>query len=398
MGFLFIPSLRTILLTVNSFIAMLALLCYVYPLLVCDLEPPEVQTQWSHITGIKQRVDNSEVYIFLGIPYAKPPLEWFRFRAPEPLRSINFFGYYAGRFRDNCISVNGYQDFLNSENELDTNSYYAINQRTGKNRQSEDCLFLNLWCPSSPHLKPSTGVRKTLSTESSSTSPSSSPSQSATSSKSSSFPPSPSRPVEVHLLPPDFEVNRWDGKGRALASQSIVISFNYRSGLFGVIEEDIQVSENAILHDTRAVLRWISENIHLFGGNPNNLTLVAGKWRTQTSDDHQTLINQLAEVRHNLAQFFSSPSSPSSHRPSLLSPPSSSPPPPPPSLATIRPSSISFEAELRDLAAFLGCEMPLGLRKQRALNCLRNVEAKDLVKAYLNKNDTSSSVSDDSIS
>ena len=230
--------------------------------------------------------------------------------------------------------------------------------------------------------KPSTGLSKKLLRWSSSL--------------SKPFPP---LPVEVHLFLPDFEVSQWDGKGQALTSKSIVISFNYRSGLFGVIEEDIQVSENAILYDTRAVLRWISENIHLFGGNPDNLTLVAGKWRANSSDDHQTLINQLAEVRHNLAQFFSHPPpSSSSFTSSHLSlQPSSSPTPPTSSLTTSRPSSINFEAELRDLAALLGCEAPLGLRKQRALNCLRNLEAKDLVKAYLNKNDTISSVSGDSI-
>lgn len=317
---------------------MIAVLFLVYPLLICGLEPPEVDIPWSHITGIKQVFKNKEIKIFLGIPYAEPPLGYLRFKAPEMLKRINLFGFYAGRFQDNCITVDRYSDFLyfSSLNQdihpTDNHVRYRQGiQSTKHHPQSENCLYLNLWIPCSSSFK----------------------SAENSTSKNSTL-----KPIAIHILPPESEVNKWDGKSLAILNDQVIISFNYRSGLFGLIEEDINISDNAILYDTKALLDWIENNIHLFGGDAKNITLVAGNWKTSSNDgDHQKLINQLSEVRRELF--------------------------PANSLST----QVRWQ-DLNEVSTLVGCDVPVGLRKPRGLNCLRRVQAEDLIQAFLAQNDT----------
>lgn len=306
----------------------------VYPLLICGLEPPEVAIPWSHITGIKQMMNNKQVKVFLGIPYAEPPLGNLRFKVPEFLRSINLFGFYAGHFQENCISVNHYEDFLqlsSFKNLNHDNKYRRSVQSANFHPQSEDCLYLNLWIPFSSKIDTSKNSNN----------------------KNSSL---TLKPVAVHILPSEYEVNKWDGKSLAIFNDQVIISFNYRSGLFGLIEEDVYISDNAILHDTKALLDWIENNIHFFGGDSKNITLVAGDWKTSSQDgDHQKLINQLSAVRREL---FPS---------NLL--------------------KVGWR-DLNEVASVVGCEVPIDLRRQRAMNCLRRIQAKDLIQAFLAKNDS----------
>lgn len=43
-----------------------------------------VQTTSGPIRGLATHVENHEVHVFLGIPYAKPPIDGLRFRKPVP--------------------------------------------------------------------------------------------------------------------------------------------------------------------------------------------------------------------------------------------------------------------------------------------------------------------------
>jgi carboxylesterase type B len=61
----------------------------------------------------------------------------------------------------------------------------------------------------------------------------------------------------------------------------IAVTFNYRVGAFGFLsgkamEEQAKagnVDLNVALHDQKIALRWVQRNIHLFGGDPNRVTL-----------------------------------------------------------------------------------------------------------------------------
>jgi para-nitrobenzyl esterase len=72
---------------------------------------------------------------------------------------------------------------------------------------------------------------------------------------------------------------RCDGTLLAQREQVVVVSFNYRSGVFGYLahpllsrENPQGVSGNYGLLDQLAALRWVAENIAGFGGDPTRVT------------------------------------------------------------------------------------------------------------------------------
>jgi para-nitrobenzyl esterase len=163
-------------------------------------------------------------FVFKGIPYAAPPVGEDRWRAPRPVpawegvRDADAFG----------------PDFPQQEDD-----------RNRAGRQDEDCLYLNVW----------TG----------------------------SLDAAEKRPVMVWLHGGGFVRGSGSDRrcdGTALAAEGVVVvSFNYRSGLFGFFahprlsaESAAGVSGNYGLLDQLAALHWIRENIAGFGGDPDNLT------------------------------------------------------------------------------------------------------------------------------
>ncbi|MEZ5654030.1 MAG: carboxylesterase family protein [Burkholderiaceae bacterium] len=164
---------------------------------------------------------------FLGIPYAQPPhgeRRWRPPQAPAPWSGI----LSAERFGD---------DFPQAPDPL---------LRAGS--QSEDCLRLNIWAPADP--------------------------------------PAGGAPVLVWFHGGGF--TRGSGSdvrcdGEAFAKRGVlVVTFNYRSGLFGFFahpslsaESPRGISGNYGLLDQMAALRWVREHIGAFGGNPQRVT-VAG--------------------------------------------------------------------------------------------------------------------------
>ncbi|KAF7343118.1 Alpha/beta-hydrolase [Mycena venus] len=112
--------------------------------------------------------------------------------------------------------------------------------------QSEDCLFLNIWRPTS------TSINKTL-------------------------------PIQVYLHGGGYfegSGSEWDGTGlvrRSIATQKpiIFITFNYRLGVLGFIGS-AQAPNSALnvgLQDQRDALRWIQDNAANFGGDASRVTI-----------------------------------------------------------------------------------------------------------------------------
>ncbi|CAG8109741.1 unnamed protein product [Penicillium salamii] len=56
----------------------------------------------------------------------------------------------------------------------------------------------------------------------------------------------------------------------------VYVQMNYRQGVFGFLAGNIKEDgiANLGLHDQRFALEWIAENIHLFGGDPNQVTVM----------------------------------------------------------------------------------------------------------------------------
>ena len=181
-------------------------------------------------TGIYVGEKYKKTRIFMGIPYAKPPVGELRWKAPEPL-SASEEVFEAKNFGASAIQVEHKGSIIRHH------------------RQSEDCLTLNI----------AAGAGKTEA----------------------------KKPVLVLFHHGDFTYGSavdplLYGGDYVDANQDIVlVSFNYRLGIFGFIDfsevpggEACPDALNLGLLDQIAALKWIRENIAAFGGDPDQITVL----------------------------------------------------------------------------------------------------------------------------
>lgn len=192
--------------------------------------PVQLDSGW--VAGITAA--NSVVTVFKGIPFAAPPVGDLRWRPPQP--PAPWSGVRpADRFGPACPQK------LN-----EPGSFNQLNFFPGKvAAQSEDCLYLNVW----------TAARS----------------------------PTERRPVMVWfygggMTEGDASQTIYDGSAFAQRGV-IVVSFNYRLGIFGAFahpelsrESPHRVSGNYCILDQIAALQWVQRNIAAFGGDPGNVT------------------------------------------------------------------------------------------------------------------------------
>jgi para-nitrobenzyl esterase len=181
---------------------------------------PFVLTREEQVLGVVQ----GGVASFKGIPYASPPVGSLRWRAPQPAPESSAIRT-AHEYGPACLqpSVPG----------------------LGSYRTSEDCLTLNVFRP---------------------------------------FEVEDPLPVMVWIHGGSFVAGTagdpvFDGSKLAQAG-IIVITLNYRLGAFGWLADPAPAEGSANSHianygmmDQIAALRWVHENIGVFGGDPNNVTL-----------------------------------------------------------------------------------------------------------------------------
>ncbi|OJI84796.1 hypothetical protein ASPTUDRAFT_54527 [Aspergillus tubingensis CBS 134.48] len=190
---------------------------------------PIVHTNHGDILGTTSPY-RPNIKVFKGIPYAAPPTGELRWKAPvkpEPWSGT----YNATEFSAQCPQA------LNMGTSLWT---------TGSTDQSEDCLYMNIWIPTT-----------TLST-----------------------------PLPVYIwayggrfVDGSGDVVTYNGSG--LASQDIItITFNFRLGPLGFLAHPLLSAEsphnssgNYGILDIIAVLEWVQANIASFGGDPARVTV-----------------------------------------------------------------------------------------------------------------------------
>lgn len=190
-------------------------------------DPLQVRTDKGELQG--KRSDDGKASIFLGIPYAAPPVGPLRWRPPQPaaawtgVRSAQSYGSH-------CMQVNQFEDMIFHDPGA-----------------SEDCLTLNVWTPSAA----AKGARL---------------------------------PVMVWIYGGGFYAGSTsEGRqdGEALARKGVVlVSLNYRLNIFGFFahpalaaESPAHAAGNYGLMDQAAALQWVRHNIDAFGGDPDNITL-----------------------------------------------------------------------------------------------------------------------------
>ncbi|KAJ8970723.1 hypothetical protein NQ317_018757 [Molorchus minor] len=167
--------------------------------------------------------DNQVFYAFQEIPYASPPVGELRFKNPVPAPS------WDGLLDARVNTKKCYQQEL----QVATNI-----------TETEDCLYLNVYTP----LKPASNY--------------------------------------TELLPVLFWIHGGaykNGDG-SFSSYSpvyfidydiVVVTINYRLGPFGFLTtEDDVIPSNLGLKDQNLALIWANENIHFFGGDPEQITII----------------------------------------------------------------------------------------------------------------------------
>ncbi|KAG6355477.1 hypothetical protein INS49_003439 [Diaporthe citri] len=200
--------------------------------------PPVIPTTSGRING---KVDPAlpNVHQYLGIPYAVPPVNERRWAAPEPLNQPDS-EIQATRLPPSCLQyLDTHLPSPLFENVLEFN-LQGLNT-TGA--ISEDCLTLSVWAPANTTASPE-GV-----------------------------------PVLMFIYGGGFGVGGQDVPYQTPAQwvdrapDHIVVSFNYRLGIFGFPNAGGLPDQNLALLDTRVVVEWCQENMAAFGGDPSRMVL-----------------------------------------------------------------------------------------------------------------------------
>jgi para-nitrobenzyl esterase len=164
---------------------------------------------------------------FRGIPYAAPPVGSLRWMPPQP--AANRSGLLdATQFASSCPQVTTLGPFA------------------GPTSTNEDCLYLNVF---------TAGTK------------------------------GPLKPVLVWIHgggnitgeTADYDASKL-ATGGPLGTPIVVVTVNYRLGLFGFLSQTNLNAEghpwgNYGILDQQAALRWVQANIAAFGGDPSNVTL-----------------------------------------------------------------------------------------------------------------------------
>ncbi|PMS32695.1 carboxylesterase family protein [Trinickia symbiotica] len=220
-----------------------------------------VQTAEGPVRGLAMN-DGDE---FLGIPYAAPPVGNLRWRPPQPVKHW-LAPLDATHYANTCPQVTEFGVFA------------------GPPSVTEDCLYLNVFTTNLGH-------------------------QSQDHTKL--------RPVIVWIHgggDAAGESNDYDGSKLATGGPSgvptVVVTFNYRLGLFGFLTHPALDSEghpfsNYGILDQQAVLKWVQRNIKAFGGDPTNVTL-AGE-SSGATDTSANLVSPLAAGLFQRAILESAP-------------------------------------------------------------------------------------------
>ncbi|CAH2233686.1 venom carboxylesterase-6 [Pararge aegeria] len=187
---------------------------------------PVVDTTLGSLRGrrvVARTSAQTPYYSFKGIRYAQPPRGSLRFRPPEPLEPWS-----------------GIRDAL-EEGAVCPHRFMLFDTYKG----DEDCLFLNVYTPALPDKL--TGYNPRLA-------------------------------VMVWIHGGAFAVGSGNaflyGPDHLIGAGIVLVTLNYRLGALGFLSLDNEeVSGNMGLKDQVMALKWVRDNIEVFGGDPERVTI-----------------------------------------------------------------------------------------------------------------------------
>ena len=184
---------------------------------------PVVSTSYGMVQGIQEM--NGQVNAFKGIPYASPPVGALRFADPQDVNA--WMGTLdASQFSAGCMA----------ECPKDV---FPLPELMCPKSISEDCLYLNIF---TPNISANANL-----------------------------------PVMVFFHGGNYirgagGVDFYDGSPMASSQNVVVVTINYRLGLFGGLHTDM-IGGNFQISDQRQALMFVSQVISNFGGNAMDVTI-----------------------------------------------------------------------------------------------------------------------------
>ncbi|XP_040591238.1 carboxylesterase 1E isoform X2 [Mesocricetus auratus] len=196
--------------------------------------PPVVDTVHGKVLGKYVSLEGfaQPVAVFLGVPFAKPPLGSLRFAPPQPAEPWNFVKN-ATSYPPMCS-----QDAAQGKtvNDQLTNRKEKIHLQF-----SEDCLYLNIYTPAD--------LRKNRN----------------------------KLPVMVWIHGGGLVLggaSTYDGLALSAYENVVMVAIQYRLGIWGFFSTGDEHSRGNWGHlDQVAALRWVQDNIANFGGDPSSVTI-----------------------------------------------------------------------------------------------------------------------------
>ncbi|GBM20686.1 Acetylcholinesterase-1 [Araneus ventricosus] len=177
------------------------------------------------VEGFLTNVHEDLVEIFLGIPFAEPPIGNLRFQKPKPVKPWTET-LVATRMPPACVQYTTYP-------------FPWADHLPGK---SEDCLYLNIYAPVDARNGSNLAVL-----------------------------------FWIYGGGFTFGSNRmdlYDASALAIHGNVIVVTINYRLGLFGFLTSNTKDAPgNVGMYDIVMALQWVNDNIESFGGDKKRITL-----------------------------------------------------------------------------------------------------------------------------
>ncbi|WPG99116.1 lipase 4 [Acrodontium crateriforme] len=195
----------------------------------CPDGSPSAETRNGTLCGLYLPELSQDV--FLGVPYAQPPIGDLRLRHPRSF-ALKYQAYPATAQPASCPGYGGFS--------------------TGIGPLSEDCLFVNVARPHRDDEEPNPGLLPVL--------------------------------VWIYgggytgggIADPRYNMSYIVEESAQLGKPIIAVSINYRLAGFGFLAAKEVMADGAAnigLFDQRLALGWIKENIISFGGDPNKITI-----------------------------------------------------------------------------------------------------------------------------
>lgn len=203
--------------------------------------------EFVNVNDNNPRSKSGNIYSWLGVPYAEPPLNEYRFKRPLEVQKRSE-PIDATKWPNACM-----QSSSSSLNKRLFTGYQMWQIATDVTPLSEDCLYLNIWLPAEAYLKVNIY------------------------SQSNTLEP-PKLPILVFFhgggsTEGSTSMDVYNPVTFAAATNTIVISIQYRLGIYGNLYLENEFPGNQALLDQNEALRWIRNNAEAMGGDVNRITI-----------------------------------------------------------------------------------------------------------------------------